>query len=425
MSSSLGTALASGRSPAYWLREMVQHATWTDTFRYTCAWLPELIALQPVLNNGPLFGGSLALLATDRSQPATASLDSARQGRPKTTRIAETSKAARQFDSNAEKGPHRQGTRYQDPGYRPTVQAGLTDFPGSTQLTQARHVSVKQAQHSNRTAPHWLAEVDRRAEHAVLQRLAGETMPAHATNRPRHRSDVSFSEGQHRRYVVTQPTPAQQSELSLRSWESTLVKRTRHQLRNVHQSTALNTNEAAGLSSQQWNTAGEELLSQQWNAPVTGQSVPVELLLSLSGSPQWERRAAVSSERERTRSISPLEHWVEENETTGGATGKLMQPGSSLVKLPLLDGEIKYGQGMEELFPTNDRAEQIMPPVVASQLPPLVTSQRIDIPPLPVAAATVRLGARAEMIIEDDLDLLAAKIKRILDDEARRHGIDV
>ncbi len=47
MSSSLGTALASGRSPAYWLREMVQHATWTDTFRYTCAWLPELIALQP------------------------------------------------------------------------------------------------------------------------------------------------------------------------------------------------------------------------------------------------------------------------------------------------------------------------------------------------------------------------------------------
>src|SRR5258707_4046339 len=73
MSSSLGTALASGRSPAYWLREMVQHATWTDTFRYTCAWLPELIALQPVLNNGPLFARPLPFMATDRSQPTPAS----------------------------------------------------------------------------------------------------------------------------------------------------------------------------------------------------------------------------------------------------------------------------------------------------------------------------------------------------------------
>jgi hypothetical protein len=47
-------------------------------------------------------------------------------------------------------------------------------------------------------------------------------------------------------------------------------------------------------------------------------------------------------------------------------------------------------------------------------------------PGLPVAAATARQGARAEAAIaEDDLSVLAARIKRILDEEARRHGIDV
>jgi hypothetical protein len=44
-----------------------------------------------------------------------------------------------------------------------------------------------------------------------------------------------------------------------------------------------------------------------------------------------------------------------------------------------------------------------------------------------VAAATVRRGARIEEVSarEDDLGALAARIKRILDEEARRHGIDV
>jgi hypothetical protein len=45
----------------------------------------------------------------------------------------------------------------------------------------------------------------------------------------------------------------------------------------------------------------------------------------------------------------------------------------------------------------------------------------------PVAAAIARQGARQEEATagDDDLSVLAARIKRVLDEEARRHGIDV
>jgi hypothetical protein len=44
---------------------------------------------------------------------------------------------------------------------------------------------------------------------------------------------------------------------------------------------------------------------------------------------------------------------------------------------------------------------------------------------MPVATMAVVAGAREEMEVHEDLDVLAARIKRILDEEARRYGIDV
>ncbi len=73
----------------------------------------------------------------------------------------------------------------------------------------------------------------------------------------------------------------------------------------------------------------------------------------------------------------------------------------------------------------SELGRQILPPTLVSLLPPLTTPQGVSVPPLPVATATVRLGSRMEAPSEEDLDVLAARIKRILDDEARRHGIDV
>jgi hypothetical protein len=65
-------------------------------------------------------------------------------------------------------------------------------------------------------------------------------------------------------------------------------------------------------------------------------------------------------------------------------------------------------------------------PNVMRALPSLLAPQRAGEHPRPVAAATARHGARKEAIgAAEDLDALADAIKRILDEQARRHGIDV
>lgn len=94
-------------------------------------------------------------------------------------------------------------------------------------------------------------------------------------------------------------------------------------------------------------------------------------------------------------------------------------------------------QAASRLFAAADRTLDIdgdlqMPsrialPKAALSLPDLLSPQMTEMPSLPVAAASAGLGAKleAKAVIDDSLAILAAKIKRILDEEARRHGIDV
>jgi hypothetical protein len=71
-------------------------------------------------------------------------------------------------------------------------------------------------------------------------------------------------------------------------------------------------------------------------------------------------------------------------------------------------------------------SSSVSPPSITSSLPPLLPAASPGSPVLPMAAAISRNGAwRGEVDAEKDLNLLAAQMKRILDEEARRHGIDV
>ncbi|HEV3469725.1 MAG TPA: hypothetical protein VG148_10420 [Pyrinomonadaceae bacterium] len=64
------------------------------------------------------------------------------------------------------------------------------------------------------------------------------------------------------------------------------------------------------------------------------------------------------------------------------------------------------------------------PPALAAQLPPLIPAPA-GWPAPGVASAAARQGARDEAAADEDLEALAAKIRRILEEDARRHGIDV
>ncbi len=88
------------------------------------------------------------------------------------------------------------------------------------------------------------------------------------------------------------------------------------------------------------------------------------------------------------------------------------------------------GQSQSVNYPAGAQAyppPRIAPPAVASALPALRPPQQAYEPVTPVAASTARHGAQQEesKTPPAELDELAVKIKRILDEEARRYGIDV
>jgi hypothetical protein len=63
---------------------------------------------------------------------------------------------------------------------------------------------------------------------------------------------------------------------------------------------------------------------------------------------------------------------------------------------------------------------------VTPSLPPLLPPQEPGALPPPIATVIAWQEARAEAVeVPDDLDALAARIQLILDEQARRHGIDV
>jgi len=75
-----------------------------------------------------------------------------------------------------------------------------------------------------------------------------------------------------------------------------------------------------------------------------------------------------------------------------------------------------------------DRGEPLVAPPLAAEVPATLQAPRtLFEAPTPYASATLRHEARQDEtdLVQEDLDLLADKIKRILDEEARRHGIQV
>lgn len=172
---------------------------------------------------------------------------------------------------------------------------------------------------------------------------------------------------------------------------------------------------------------GQTPLAWPWSAPIAGPAAPHELLLRLAGlatSADHRRLTAAgpatADNGRRPAAGAPLEAGDNGGTLEGTASGFTSgdTAGAGAIRasvLPLSPWERELGGG-----------GRIAPPAVAPQLPPLIPPQVVGQPVQPVAAATARQGALAEATAaEDDLSLLAAKIKRILDEEARRHGIEV
>ncbi|HEV2706889.1 MAG TPA: hypothetical protein VGV59_13250 [Pyrinomonadaceae bacterium] len=196
---------------------------------------------------------------------------------------------------------------------------------------------------------------------------------------------------------------------------------------------ALSLRRAAGVSPDAHAQTGETLSAHQWSLPLFGETAPRELLARFADArtrvsagrrpptPQRERSAAQSSlpdashdpAKDAHRDISTSPHRTHYNDAPDmpvhfrGIEVEQTPPPRNLQTVSALPGEAAA-------------------PVPAESLPSLLPPSFVGLPILPIALATAREGTRLEAEeTEEDLDALAAKIKLILDEQARRHGIDV
>lgn len=177
------------------------------------------------------------------------------------------------------------------------------------------------------------------------------------------------------------------------------------------------------------------LLADQWMVPLRGQTAPMDLLANLAGhfvenhgQFSYGQRfdsishAAGSKDADKRSMLRAPGSSSDETERKSPSISENMQQAAS----KFFEGAGRIGQILDAdgKLPASSR---IAPLKAASSLPDLLPPQIMEMPSLPVASAYAKLGAEmeAEAKMVDNLDILAAKIKRILDEEARRYGIDV
>lgn len=215
-----------------------------------------------------------------------------------------------------------------------------------------------------------------------------------------------------------------------------LIHRTKHKFYRYHAASGAIVSQQDGFLAQQWSdslagpTAPEELL-QQW----------VTFMPPERGSTSEHQRGFEPTRSDRLSSPNEAKETQEKARAHAGAKPMPLPPKRS----SLLDLLRNTEEGEKTNFPLPPFEEinrvasamQVPPvtpvvtedasasPILSRPLPPLTPPQTIGEPVPPVASAMARQGARVEALPGEDLTALADKIQRILQEEARRHGINV
>jgi hypothetical protein len=435
--------LAGGRAVAWWQREVVPSAARLAGLRRACAWADALSDVRPRLREGPLLGPSLAALTAlsgGSSEPQTEAIQPQQRWatRPERPRALKRDREAAPADSQAA-------------------------TPAQSSPSKARRTTERAAQvPGERPSPHPVPapfELEPTASRATLSHLAGETASgegrSHISNQRSRttrapRSDVSSSVSQRARGKQAgrsasvdrsgadpapryAPASVSRAASDRQGWLSDLSERAARALRR---------NWADRLSgySRSDSPVSVEVTSPAapWATPLDGPPAPAGLLARLIGasaanaggsggetqrpSITWPSQGPPASRQTGERS-APSHRWARPTDVPGADDDST----SREEQIELVSWPTAYAGPRGQLAaPTADDVYPFAPPTAASSLLPLFSQQMAERPPFPAAAAIVRQDTRQEgAAAEEDLGALAARIKRILDEEARRHGIDV
>lgn len=463
---SVSLLLSGGRAPLCWQRELARAAARLDALRRSCAWVKALAEVRPELRDGPLFGNCLTALAAEAAHLAQREPEVARPPQAIANRPVESPARERQFASDADRP-----TRW--PGVSPPT-GWRTVPPRSPHLPDERRA---------RQAIADLAGLPQQASHRLLHRLIGAEEPSRGVDpsnpsptislsrvkshssrdasQVKPRLDAPSPQPEHfgrprsahgnegRQQAKVGPLSGGHEPAAHRAWRDDLIKRAGHALRRAGASRL--SPSGRSLSPATRTEQGKPVLAQQWSARIAGPVASGERLmqmvgrgserhdvaaraapenahremLAMRGHPRGAARQTLSRSRHRELLLAlegdDDQHVPDCAPEAGGLADRILPPiidASGAMTLPVASRTRGEGDPLS--------LTRIAPRAVKVMLPPFVSPKVVGMPAPSVAAASVLKGAQVEVdATEDDLSVLAAKIKRILDEEARRHGIDV
>lgn len=445
-------AVAAGRAPICWRRDLTHEVSQIGSLRRACAWVEPLTGVSLMLSDEPLFGRSIAHLveaviaksADDavhrprglggaHAAPTRSAAGGAGRSRRRSQSRTHDSAVERRYRPHAapaqlrNKTDRPQSSRDDKPGrssphsYKSEAEGGQAPKNRAAKVAQLAHRASRELLESRANSQQHLQR--RRGERRVTAVPspprpfrasppetdgADHVLTKHKTDRERLRADFT---------PVSQRTN-NPGATAKQSFAQRLVQRTANAIRR------LRTPADEERYSSEW-------LAGQWSTPLAGTAVPGDWLSRLATGETSATRAK-QSEGDPVN-LSPLasHHQASRLQRTEENSRTRAQ---RVAESPRSDREALEAAAPDRRDEREDdtanrgSTERVAPPSLAESLPdlsPLTPRQTAVTGVLPLASETALEGAREEARPPEDLDALAAKIKFILDEQARRHGIDV
>lgn len=425
-------ALQAGRAPDRWRQDLQQQTTRIKALSQQCRWIASVAKVQMKLQDHPLWGSCLPSLTGGSDRPT--------KPRPPVTRSRPVPSAQQALSSPSAEPDCPPLKRF--PRRSPTEPQRTKQLAPSVILKEPQAELIPCSAYEPLRLP-------TQASADLLQCLVQKPAPAkpflEPVCEPKLQGASTPDIPPRQRFSPIVPTPKEPPKLprvvcldsaNQKRWRQQLIQRSDDSLRSRSQ--YLNTPVSQRL--QQKNLieplAVEESLSHSeresssnpWLCSL-GTTAPLDLLTDLVTP-----RSTISSLHDRTSEPEPQRRSLPAHEPRflpkQQAPEQVTTPSHSAIA-PWQNTQTR--SPLETLSQSSEptqkhkaaaELERIDPPAVATTLPPLVASQTGEDSPS-VTTPLIQQRAQQEAMPETDLDGLASQIKRILDEEARRYGINV
>ena len=363
--------LSAGGAAACWQKNLTGHTARLQRLRQLCKWVKPLAETRPRLRDRPLWGECLVELTHPEAQAevSTPETPHSRHGQANRADLA---------------APRQEMQNFVGKPLAPARKFTSGRMPSGNQLHGGKTF------HENAAQPH---ELSRKASQVLLERMAGQIPENAGTITPargmRRQLDMSAEKS-----LLTR----QQVAVSQKEWLQAIARR-------------------AGRFFDRTGLPTARALEAQWSARLDGEPAAPELLLHWLVGPSINGVPSIRQMRDRAR--PPQLSGVDLNQRQAASETDPFDARSTPAPLP-----VAGWKGDVESEGTS--SYRIAPPGAAPSLPHMLPPQGSYESAPGLAAIITRQRVRQEAATsEDDLAGLAENIKRILDEEARRHGIDV